>query len=62
MILIVSGVGFLFLFKTVLVTTCLGLVAGYYQEKYDNNVYAIIVHMAGNSFGVVAAILISLSA
>ncbi|MCK5170180.1 MAG: CPBP family intramembrane metalloprotease, partial [Bacteroidales bacterium] len=62
LILIASGVGFLFLFKIVLFTTCLGLVAGYYQEKYDNNAYAIIVHMAGNSFGVVAAILMSLAA
>ena len=62
LILIVSGVGFLFLFKIVLFTTCLGLVAGYYQEKYDNNAYAIIVHMGGNLVGVVGAILMTLAA
>jgi membrane protease YdiL (CAAX protease family) len=62
LILIKSGVGFLFLLKIVLITTSLGLVAGYYQEKYDNNAYAIIVHMGGNLFGVVGAILMSLVA
>jgi membrane protease YdiL (CAAX protease family) len=45
LILIISGVGFFFLIKIVLFTTSLGVVAGYYQEKYDNNAYAIIVHM-----------------
>jgi membrane protease YdiL (CAAX protease family) len=62
LILIKYGVGVLFLIKIVLVTTSLGLVAGYYQEKYDNNAYAIIVHMGGNLFGVVGAILMSLVA
>ena len=62
LILIKTGVGFLFLLKIVLITTSLGLVAGYYQEKYDNNAYAIIVHMGGNFFGVVGAILMSLVA
>ncbi|NOQ27322.1 MAG: CPBP family intramembrane metalloprotease [Bacteroidales bacterium] len=62
LILIKTGVGFLFLLKIVLITTSLGLVAGYYQEKYDNNAYAIIVHMGGNIIGVVGAILMSLSA
>lgn len=62
LILIRYGVGFLFSIKIVLFTTSLGLVAGYYQEKYDNNAYAIIVHMSGNILGVVGAILMSLSA
>ena len=62
LILITTGVGFLFLFKIVLLTTSIGFVAGYYQEKYDNNAYAIIVHMTANSFGVVAAIIMSLGA
>lgn len=62
LILIKYGVGVLFLIKIVLFTTSLGIVAGYYQEKYDNNAYAIIVHMGGNLFGVVGAILMSLVA
>lgn len=62
LILIKSGVGIFFLLKIVLFTTSLGIVAGYYQEKYDNNAYAIIVHMGGNFIGVVGAILMSLAA
>jgi hypothetical protein len=38
----------------------LGLVAGYYQEKYNNNVYAILVHMAGNSLTILAVVLMHL--
>jgi len=62
LILIKTGVGFSFLLTIVLSTTSIGIVAGYYQEKYDNNAYAIIVHMGGNLFGVVGAILMSLVA
>ena len=62
LILIKTGVGFMFLVKIVLFTTSLGLVAGYYQEKYDNNAYAIIVHMGGNFIGVVAVTIMSLVA
>jgi membrane protease YdiL (CAAX protease family) len=35
----------------------LGLIAGYYQEKYDNNAYAIIVHMSGNLMGLIGALI-----
>jgi hypothetical protein len=35
------------------------LVAGYYQEKHNNNAYAILVHMAANFMGVIAAFLMS---
>lgn len=59
--LIKTGVGFLFLLRIVVFTTILGLVAGYYQEKYNNNAYAIIVHMAGNLMGLVAAILMGMN-
>jgi hypothetical protein len=39
----------------------LGIAAGYYQEKYDNNTsYAIIVHMGGNLFGVLSAFLMNI--
>lgn len=42
-------------------TALLGLVAGYYQEKYDNFAYAIIVHMAGNLVGVAGMAAMTLS-
>ena len=57
LILITTGAGIVFLVMIVLSTTCLGLVAGYYQEKYANNAYAIIVHMAGNSIPLLGILL-----
>ncbi len=39
----------------------LGIVAGYYQEKYDNNIYAIIVHMSGNLMGIIGVIVMSMT-
>lgn len=57
LILIASGVGFFFLVRVVIFTTVIGLIAGYYQEKHNNNAYAIIVHMAGNSIAVIGAFL-----
>lgn len=59
LILIFTGVNSAFLIRVVVFTTILGLVAGYYQEKYDNNAFAIIVHMAGNSIGVIGVLLMS---
>lgn len=50
-----------FVLKIVLFTTMLGLVAGYYQEKYNNNAYAILVHMAGNSLTILAVVLMHLN-
>ena len=61
LILITTGVGALFLLRVVLFTFTLGLVAGYYQEKYDNTIYAIIVHMAGNSVAVLAVFMMSMA-
>ena len=60
LVLIRTGVGVIFLIRILLFTTTLGLIAGYYQEKHDNNAFAIIVHMAGNSIAVIAAIIISM--
>lgn len=59
LILISTGAGGLFLFRVVVFTTILGLIAGYYQEKYENNAYAIIVHMSGNLMGVIGALLMN---
>ena len=55
------GVGSTFLIQIVTFTTILGIIAGYYQEKYDNFSYAIIVHMAGNFVGVVGMFAMSFS-
>lgn len=60
LILITTGVSGMFLLRIVVFTTLLGLVAGYYQEKYDNNVFAILVHMAGNSIGLIGSIILFL--
>jgi len=59
LILISTGVSVFFLFRIVVFTSCLGLLAGYYQEKYDNNLYAVIVHMAGNTMAVIGALSVS---
>lgn len=59
LVLISTGVSIFFLFRIVVFTICLGLLAGYYQEKYNNNFYAIIVHMAGNTLAVIGALSVS---
>jgi membrane protease YdiL (CAAX protease family) len=61
LILITTGVGGLFLLRVVIFTTILGLIAGYYQEKYENNAFAIIVHMSGNLMGVIGSIMMNLN-
>ena len=55
--LLASGAGAYFIFRTLTFTFVLGLIAGYYQEKYDNNAYAIIVHMSGNLMGLIGALI-----
>lgn len=61
LIVITTGAGGLLLLRIVVFTTILGLIAGYYQEKYDNNAYAIVVHMAGNLMAVIGALLMNLN-
>ena len=43
----------------VISASILGIIAGYYQEKYKNNAYAILVHMAGNLMGVIGTIVMN---
>lgn len=57
LILVVSGVGVLFMVRILVFTFVLGLFAGYYQEKYNNHIFAILVHMAGNMMGLISAII-----
>ena len=61
LILIASGAGAYFIFRTLAFTFVLGLIAGYYQEKYDNNAYAILVHMSGNLLGLITALLATIN-
>jgi len=60
LIVMTSGSGTLFVIRTVVFATTLGLIAGYYQEKYDNNAYAITVQMAGNFVALIAVLLASI--
>ena len=62
LILLTTGVGILFILRIVIFTFVLGLFAGYYQEKYNNNIFAIIVHMSGNIFAVLGAFLSNMNA
>ncbi|MDD3739081.1 MAG: CPBP family intramembrane metalloprotease [Lentimicrobiaceae bacterium] len=57
--LISTGAGAFFLVRTLISTSVLGLIAGYYQEKYDNNAYAILTHMAANFMGLIAALILN---
>lgn len=57
LILLMSHPGFAFVARILTFTTVLGLLAGYYQEKYDNFSYAVIVHMAGNLLGLFGALM-----
>lgn len=57
LVLLTSGAGGFLVVRVVIFTTILGLFAGYYQEKYNNFSYAVIVHMAGNLMGLVGALI-----
>lgn len=57
LILLTADAGGLLVVRIVIFTTVLGLFAGYYQEKYNNFSYAVIVHMAGNLMGLVSALI-----
>lgn len=61
LILVTTGASGFFLVRIVIFTTVLGIIAGYYQEKYENNAYAIIVHMAGNFMGLLGVLMMSLN-
>lgn len=56
-----SGANIFFVVRTLIFTFVLGLIAGYYQEKYENNAYAIIVHMGGNFMGLLSALITNLA-
>ncbi len=57
--LLASGVGTAFMIRTALFTFILGTIAGYYQEKHNNIIPAILVHMAGNLMGMIPVVLLN---
>lgn len=61
MSLITMGVDVFFLIRIFIFTMTVGVIAGYYQEKHDNNAYAILVHMTANSIAVLGAILMQVA-
>jgi len=56
-VLLASGQSISFVIKIFCFTSVLGVIAGYYQEKYHNNAYAIITHIAGNLFAIIVLLL-----
>lgn len=61
LILLTVGASLYFTIFTIINAFLIGMIAGYYQEKYNNNAFAIIVHMTGNSIAVFAVFLINLT-
>ena len=59
LILLASGVDIMFIIRVLIFTFVLGLIAGYYQEKHDNHIFAILVHMAGNLMGLISVIIMN---
>ncbi|MGE5409567.1 MAG: lysostaphin resistance A-like protein [Clostridiales bacterium] len=58
--LLKSDAGNLFVFRVIFLTTIIGITAGYFQEKYENNTLAaIIVHMTSNSLGMLGLLCFS---
>ena len=57
-ILLKTGAGIPFVLRTVFLTTTIGVIGGYFQEKYENNtLVAIIAHMTVNALGLPGLIL-----
>ena len=48
-----------FVIGIVINATLLGFVAGYYQEKYNNNAHAIIVHMSANLMALIGVFILN---
>jgi len=49
--IISTGASFGFALKLVLVAMIMGMIAGYFQEKHNNFLFAVIVHMSANITG-----------
>jgi membrane protease YdiL (CAAX protease family) len=51
------GASFDFVIQVVITATIMGMIAGYYQEKYNNFSYPIIVHVTSNLTGLLISII-----
>ena len=56
LILLKNGADLTFTLRIVVLTTIVGVFAGYFQEKYNNTSYAILTHMGANLTGVIGMI------
>jgi membrane protease YdiL (CAAX protease family) len=57
-ILLKTDAGIPFVIRTVFLTTTIGIIASYFQEKYENNtLVAIIAHMTVNALGLLGLML-----
>lgn len=58
LILLTTDAGIPFVFRIVFLTTTIGIIAGYFQEKNENNTLsAILVHMTVNALGLLGLFL-----
>jgi len=52
------GASFSFVIQIVISGMILGMIAGYFQEKYNNFTYAFLVHMTANLSGLILSIIV----
>ena len=55
--MIATGASFSFVLQIVIFGMFLGIIAGYYQEKYNNFTFAFIVHTTANLSGLILSVL-----
>jgi len=53
------GASFNYVIQMVITAMIMGMIAGFYQEKYTNFSYAVIVHAASNLTGLLISIIVS---
>ena len=53
------GASFNFAIHVVIAATIMGMIAGYYQERYNNFSYPVIVHMTSNFTALLISIIVS---
>ena len=54
--IIATGASFSFVIQIVISGMFLGMIAGYYQEKYNNFTFAFIVHLTANLAGLLLSL------
>lgn len=55
--LITNGASFNYVLQIVISAMFLGMIAGYFQEKHNNFIYAFIVHMTANLSGLILSVI-----